>query len=86
MKYYSTEELIFEEGIFKNYENGYFSFQLNNGDLIEFEQINNNILNLYDLRSKVHIGKKFEIEYLEIIDDLDDEDFVILKLNKLKIL
>jgi hypothetical protein len=86
MKYYNAEQSVFVDGVYKSYENGYYKFELSNGDDIDFEQINNKILNLYDLKSKEFVGKQFSIEYIEIIDDLDDEDFIVLKLNDLKLL
>ncbi|MFY7670817.1 hypothetical protein ACOSP6_06980 [Tenacibaculum sp. MEBiC06402] len=86
MRYYNAEQSVSVEGIFRSYENGYYKFELNNGDDIDFEQINNKILHLYDLKSKEYVGKLFSIEYIEIIDDLDDEDFIVLKLNNLKLL
>ncbi|TCP25868.1 hypothetical protein EV195_103230 [Tenacibaculum skagerrakense] len=86
MKYYNSDHTVSVEGIFRNYENGYYKFELLNGDFVDFEQINNKVLHLYDLKSKEFVGKKFSIEYIEIIDDLDDDDFVAFKLNNLTLL
>lgn len=86
MNYYSAEQSVTAIGIYKGYTNGYFIFKLDNDDVIDFEEINKIILTKFDLKSDVLKGEKFEIEYTEIFDDLDDEDFIVLKLEKLKLL
>ncbi len=65
---------------------GAYSFELENGDNIVFEQINKSILNKYDLKSKDFKNKNFKISYTEIFDDEDDEDFVLFKLEKIELI
>ncbi|CAM1344285.1 hypothetical protein [Tenacibaculum amylolyticum] len=86
MGYYSTEQSMTAIGVYIGYENGYFVFEFENGDLVDFEEINKIILVKYDLKSNMLKGKKFEILYKEIINDLDDEDLIIFKLEELKLL
>ncbi len=64
---------------------GAYSFELENGDIIVFEQINKSILNKYDLKSKEFKNKNFEIAYTEVFDD-EDDDFIIFKLEKIKLI
>lgn len=86
MNYYSAEQLNIDKGIYKGFENGYFLFELDKEIIINFEEISKNILEEFDLKSKLYLNKKFEINYKEIFDDLDDEDFIIYRLESLKLL
>ena len=86
MNYYNASQTVTTTGIYVGFIDGSFSFELENGDIIDFDQINKNVLLEYDLKSSVFKGKKFNITYKEIFDDLDDEDFIIFKLDKLEIL
>ena len=86
MVYYDTHQRKSEEGIFIKYSNGYYTFQLSFDELIIFEQIEKNILEDYDLRSNEYIGATFDITYEEIINDLDDEDFIIFKILALTLI
>ena len=86
MNYYSAEQSMTSIGVYKGYTNGYFIFKLDNNDIIDFEEINKMILVKFDLKSDALKGEKFEIEYKEIFDDLDDEDFIVLKLENLNLL
>ncbi len=69
-------------GVFKEYSNGYFIFELENGDILDFEQINKNILSEFDLKNNQFKNQRFEVVYKEIIDE-DDEDFMVFKIDKL---
>ena len=86
MNYYNTEQTVTLKGLFKEYSNGAFSFELENKDIIDFEEINKNVLIKYDLKSSTFKNKTFLITYKEIFDDLDDDDFVVFKLENLEIL
>ncbi|TYP98885.1 hypothetical protein C7447_102203 [Tenacibaculum adriaticum] len=86
MPYYNDQQLVTTVGTFKEYANGYFTFKLENGDLIDFEQINKNVLAEFDLKSNSLKSKAFEITYKEILDDTDDEDFIVFKIDKLILL
>lgn len=86
MNSYNDQQLVTTVGVFKEYANGYFTFELENGDLIDFEQINKNVLADFDLKSNQFKSQKFEITYKEIIDDLDDDDFVVFKINSLTLI
>ena len=66
-----------------NYET---EFQLENEDMIHFEQIDKKILSVYDLKSNQFKNKTFEIYYTEIFDNFDDKDFIVFRLDDLKLL
>lgn len=86
MNYYNAEQTVTLKGIFKEYSHGAFSFELENKDILDFEEINKNVLLEYDLKSNIFENKTFYITYKEIFDDLDDDDFVVFKLEKLELL
>ncbi|WP_442265817.1 hypothetical protein ACSIGC_16190 [Tenacibaculum sp. ZS6-P6] len=86
MNYYSTEQSMSAFGVYAGYKDGYYTFVLENNDIIDFDEINKMILVQFDLKSNEFKGKKFEIIYKEIIDDLDDEDFVVFKLQEIKLI
>ncbi|TCI90978.1 hypothetical protein [Tenacibaculum sp. M341] len=86
MIYYSTEQQITSKGVYAGYKEGYYVFILDNNDIVDFEQIKKALLIQFDLKSEKLKGHRFEIEYKVIVDDIDDEDFIILKLNNLKLL
>lgn len=86
MSYYSAEQSMTSIGIYMGYKDGYYSFVLENNDVIDFEEINKMILVKFDLKSDELKERKFEINYKEIIDDLDDEDFIVLKLDSINLL
>lgn len=85
MNYYNTNELITIEGNYVGYMQGGYVFHLENDDIIDFDQINVKILEEFDLKSNEFKNKIFTIVYSEIFDDLDNEDFVLFKLEKLKL-
>ena len=86
MSYYSAEQSMTSIGIYMGYKDGYYSFVLENNDVIDFEEINKMILVKFDLKSDELKERKFEINYKEIIDDLDDEDIIVLKLDSINLL
>ncbi|MDX8552821.1 hypothetical protein MK851_04170 [Tenacibaculum sp. 1B UA] len=84
MTYYSSQQTVTLVGVYQGYANGYYVFELENGDIIDFEQINKKNLEHLDLKSSTLKNRSFEITYKEIFDDLDDEDLVIFKLENLQ--
>jgi hypothetical protein len=84
MAYYNSQETVTLVGVYQGYTNGYYVFELENGDIIDFEQINKKNLEHLDLKSSTYKNKSFEITYKEIFDDMDDEDLVIFKLENLQ--
>lgn len=86
MTYYNAEQSVTAIGTFVGYLEGGYVFHLENDDLIDFDRINKQVLDKFDLKSSEFKEQKFELYYSEIYDDLDDEDIVIFKLNDLKLL
>ena len=86
MNYYNAKQSLSSKGLFIGYLDGYATFQLENDDVIDFEQIDKKILAEYDLKNGDFKNKTFEIYYTEIFDDLDDEDFIVFRLDDLKLL
>ena len=86
MNYYSAKQTIIITGDFIGYMQGGYVFHLENDDIIDFDQINPEILEEFELNSNELKNKTFEIVYSENFDDLDDEDVVVFKLEKLKLL
>ncbi|WP_299123014.1 hypothetical protein [uncultured Winogradskyella sp.] len=86
MNYYNTEEIRTEEGVFLKHHNGFFTFRLSYDELIVFEEVSTAVLEEFDLRSNEYVGDTFEVTYKEIINDLDDEDFLIFRIMKLKLI
>lgn len=82
--YYSNEEKIEALGTFITFGFGYYSFVLENGDEVIFEEIKKEVLEKYDLKSGKFQGKKFNLTYSILTEDLDDEDFVVLRLDYLE--
>lgn len=86
MTHWQTEEQVFTVGKFVTYGYGYYSFELGNEELLVFEEINKRLLQKYDLQSGTYQGKYFEVTYSILTEDLDDEDFVVLRLDDLELL
>lgn len=84
--YYSKEEKVEETGTFITYGFGYYSFVLENGDEVIFEEIKKGVIEKYNLKSGKFQGKKFKITYSVLIEDLDDDDFVVLRLDNLEMI
>ena len=85
MIYYSTEEIRIEEGVFIKHLDGFYSFQFSFDELVVFEEINASVLEEFDLRTEEFVGATFEVTYKEIINDLDDDDFLIFRIIELKL-
>lgn len=75
-----------EVGVFKKHHNSYYTFELTNGDLIVFECIDINILKEFQLRTDKYIDVLFDIEFSEIYDEFESDEFVVFKLEKLELL
>ena len=73
-----------EYGVFKKYYDGYFQFEMENGETIVFEEVSRFAIKKFDLKSDRSKGKSFEITYSEYVED-DDEDFVSFKIEKLEL-
>ncbi|MBT7623746.1 MAG: hypothetical protein HN595_04385 [Flavobacteriaceae bacterium] len=86
MKYFNSNQSLYSKGIFIGCIEGYATFQLENNEIIYFEQINKKIEHHYDLKSNRYKNKSFDIYYTEIFDDLDEEEFIIFRLDDLKLL
>lgn len=84
MKHYDLKETKKERATFYSYDNGYYTFILENEDAIVFEEINKSILDQYNLRDVNFKNQKFIITYTEIVEDEDDEDMIIYRLEKLE--
>ncbi|CAM1369450.1 conserved hypothetical protein [Tenacibaculum litopenaei] len=83
MNYYSAQQKMTAIGVYAGYHDGNYTFVLENNEVIDFDQINTMILEHFDLKSTQLKGTRFEINYIELIDDVDDEDYISLKLNQL---
>ena len=86
MNYYNAKQSLSAKGVFIGYLEGYATFQLENDDIIDFEQVNVKILDDYNLKNNHYKNKFFEIYYTEIFDDSDEEDFIVFRLDDLKLL
>lgn len=73
-----------EHGVFVKYYNGYYQFVMDSGDTIVFEGISSLAMNRFDLKSDRYKGKSFEISYTEHIED-DDEDFIVYRIDNIKL-
>lgn len=85
MRYYQSTERVEVTGTFITYAYGYYSFELEDGEVLSFDEVKKTVVEKYDLKSDHFNGQKFKIYYSIIIDDMDDEDFVILRLDDLQI-
>ena len=86
MKYYNSNQSLSAKGVYIGYLAGYGTFQLENSEVIYFEQIDKKIERVHNLKRNHHKNKFFEIYYTEIFDDLDEEEFIIFRLDDLKLL
>ena len=86
MNYYNAKQSLSAKAMLVGYLDGYATFQLENKDLINFEQVDKKVLHVYDLKSNQYKNKFFEIYYTEFFDYLDDEDFIFFRLEDLKLL
>lgn len=77
----------YETAVFKSYENGYYTFMLNNrGVNVVFEKVHPQILLKYDLENdKNLLNKVFHLAFLENKEDVDD-DFIIFRIEYLELI
>ena len=59
MKYFNSNQSLYSKGIFIGCLEGYATFQLENNEIIYFEQINKKIEQHYDLKSNRYKNKFF---------------------------
>ena len=72
--------------VFKSFENGYFTFLFENGEDMVFDEIHPKALHQFDLKNDASlIDKTFGLTYSEVIDD-PDQEFVIYRVESLKLL
>lgn len=86
MKYYSAYQDASMEARFLYYENGYYYFKTINNEEVIFEQINSAVFEKFNLKSSEYNNKFFTVFYTEIMEDIDDEDFIILRLDDLNLI
>ena len=73
-----------ETAVFKRFENGYYTFLINNEEDVVFEEVHPRVLKQFDLKhDKSLINQKFNLTFIEVFDD-DDEDFVIYRIESLQ--
>ena len=73
-----------EIAVFKKFENGYYTFLINNEEDVVFEEVHPRVLKQFDLKhDKSLINQKFNLTFIEVFDD-DDEDFVIYRIESLQ--
>lgn len=77
---------IYETVIFKSHKNGFYTFTLDNGVDMAFEEIHPQILMRLDLKNdKNLINKDFHLAYSEDIAD-DEDDLIIYRLEYLELI
>lgn len=86
MNYYNIEETRTEEGVFVKHHKGYFTFRFSFEEIIIFEEIKTSVMEVYNLKSEEYLGASFEVTYKEIINDLDDDDFLTFRIIDLKLI
>lgn len=75
-----------ETAVFKSYENGYYTFLFENGLDMVFEEIHPKALYQYNLKGdSSFVGKTFKLTFSEIFEDSED-DFIIYRIESLKLL
>ncbi|MGB0868110.1 MAG: hypothetical protein ACPGSD_00820 [Flavobacteriales bacterium] len=63
------EQYVTIKGIYLGQQNDRFVFELENGDVLDFEIHDDRILKTYNLFSSVLVRSKFEIVYEEILEE-----------------
>lgn len=75
----------YETAVFKSYENGHYTFMLNKGVYMIFEEVHPQILLKYDLENdKTLISKVFHLAFLENKEYVED-DFIIFRIEYLEL-
>ncbi|GAA3636207.1 hypothetical protein [Flavivirga jejuensis] len=68
--------------IFKQYQDGYYTFLFDDGVQLDFEEIHPKALYHYDLKNdSSYIGKSFELLFIEAFDDRDQAIYRIQRLK-----
>ncbi|RKE95352.1 hypothetical protein [Ichthyenterobacterium magnum] len=76
----------YETAIFKSHKNGFYTFTLDNGVDMDFEEIHPQILMKFDLKhDKNLINKVFHLAYSDDIVD-DEDDFIIFRIEYLELI
>lgn len=86
MPYHNLKQTLVLEGIFVGYIEGGYIFHLENDEMIDFDLVNPKVLKDFDLKSTFYKNKRFEVVYSEDFNNLSDEEFVVFKLEQLKLL
>jgi len=74
------------KAVFKSYGNGYYTFIFETGEDMVFEEIHPKALYKYNLKNDPSfVDKEFQLTFSEVIGDTD-EDFVIYRIESLKLL
>ena len=76
----------YERVVFKSSENGYYTFILNKGLNMVFEEVHPQILLKYDLKNdKTLINKMFHLAFSENLED-DKDDFINFRIEYLELI
>ncbi len=73
-------------GIFKKHLNSYYTFKLESGEKMIFEQINKSIIKDFELKTDKYIDRVFNITFSEVFDNFESDEFKVYKLEKLELL
>lgn len=74
-----------EIAVFKSYENGYYTFEFDNGEDMVFEEVHPKVQSQYKLnQDESLIGKEFKLTFSEIY--VDDDDVIIYRIESLKLI
>lgn len=76
------ENSVETQGKYKGQRNAQFVFELENGDVLDFDIYDDRILRAYNLFSSLHVNSQFSIEYEEILDE--SISFELIRLEKLE--
>ena len=80
------KDLRREVGVYKKHHNSYYTFELTNGSTIIFENIDSKVLKEFQLRTDKYINMLFNIEFTEVYDDFESDEFMVYKLEKIALL
>ena len=83
---YNTLNRLKEVGKFLKMSNGYYTFLLKNEEKIIFEEISKRALSKFNLDSKEFIDRSFKIVYAEILEDFEDDDYIISRIEDLNLI
>ena len=75
-----------ETAVFESYNEGLYTFILNNGSDCVFEEIHQKALSKYDLKNDTSfVGQEFQISFSEVLIDID-KDIIIYRIENLKLI